>query len=105
MHQPPFDRDAAFAAVRATLLASYSGTLASSRMSPFEALECLAAALGSIYREVADAHIDPQGCRCGWMPYEGRDVIALQQAIAAHAAFEDEFEPLDLLSMLPVGHG
>lgn len=100
-----FDRDAAFTAVRAALLASYSGALASSRMSPIEALECIAAAMGSIYREVADAHLDPHGCQCGWAPHELTDIIALQQAIAANAACEESDESYDLLSVLPVGHG
>lgn len=99
------DRDATFAAVRAALLASYSGALASTRMSPIEAFECLAAAMGSIYREVADAHLDPQGCQCGWQPHDLSDIIALQQAIAANAVCEEGEVPYDLLSALPVGHG
>ena len=99
------NRDAVFAAVRAALLASYSGSLASTRMSPLEALECMAAALGSIYREVADAHIRPDGCRCGWVPHEVLDLVALEQAIAANAVSEDSGAPLDLRSVMPVGHG
>jgi len=98
-------RDAAFAAVRAALLASYSGSLASTRMSPLEALECMAAALGSIYREVADAHIHPDGCHCGWVPHEVLDLVALEQAIAANAVSEDSGEMLDLRSVMPAGHG
>lgn len=100
-----YDRDAAFAAVRAALLASYSGALASTRLSPIEALECIAAAMGSIYREVADAHLDPRGCQCGWQPHELSDIIALQQAIAANAVCEEGEVSYDLLSALPVGHG
>lgn len=99
------NRDAAFAAIRAALLACYSGALASTRMSPLEALECMAAALGSIYREVADAHIHPDGCQCGWIPQEVFDLVALEQAIAANAAGEDGGTRLDLLSVTPVGHG
>lgn len=99
------DRDAAFAAVRAAVMASYAGTLASTRMSPLEALECLAAAIGSIYREVADSHLDPEGCGCGWRPNELLDVVALEQAIAANAVREDEVEFFGLHSLTPVGHG
>ncbi len=98
--------DAAFIAIRAALLASYAGSLASSRMSPMEALECAAAALGSIYREVADAHLDPNGCQCGWLPAEMLDILALQQALAAHAAWDDDAtDAFDLRAVLPVGHG
>ncbi|UJW85392.1 hypothetical protein [Devosia sp. SL43] len=99
------DHHATFVAIRAALLASYSGTLASTRMSPIEALECMAAALGSIYREVADAHLDPHGCRCGWVPSEMLDIVALEQAIAANAATDEVGDAFDLRSLLPVGHG
>ncbi|MGB3339792.1 MAG: hypothetical protein WBA73_21635 [Devosia sp.] len=102
---PSIDRNTAFAAMRAAIMASYSGALASTRMSPLEALECLAAALGSIYREVADAHLDPEGCGCGWQPDELLDIVALEQAIAANAAREAESEFFDLRSIVPVGHG
>lgn len=102
---PSIDRDAAFAAIRAALMASYSRSLASTRMSPLEALECMAAALGSIYREVADAHIHPDGCRCGWVPHDVLDLVALEQAIAANAVREDSEEFFDLRSVTPVGHG
>jgi hypothetical protein len=99
------DHDATFAAIRAAMLASYAGALASTRMSPIEALECMAAALGSIYREVAASHLDPNGCRCGWAPSELIDIVALEQAIAANAARDDAVDPFDLRSLLPVGHG
>ena len=99
------DRRAAFTAIRAAMLSSYAGSLASTRMSPIEALECMAAALGSVYREVAGAHIDPHGCRCGWEPNELTDVIALEQAIAANAAGDDTEESFDLRNIIPIGHG
>jgi hypothetical protein len=99
------DRDATYAAIRAALLSSYAGTLASTRMSPIEALECIAAAIGSIYREVADNHLDPEGCGCGWRPNRMLDILALEQAIAANAAPEDETAYFDLRSVAPAGHG
>lgn len=99
------DHDAAFAAIRAAMLASYAGALASTHMSPIEALECMAATLGSIYREVADSHLDPDGCRCGWVPSELLDMVALEHAIAANAARDDAADAFDLRSVLPVGHG
>ena len=99
------DRDATYAAIRTAMLASYAGTLASTQMSPLEALECLAAAVGSIYREVADNHLDPQGCGCGWRPNELLDIVALEQAVAANAAREDQQRFFDLRSVTPVGHG
>jgi hypothetical protein len=99
------DRDATYFAVRAAMMASYAGTLSASRMSPLEALETLAAALGSIYREVADSHLDPEGCGCGWRPNELLDIVALEQAIATNAARDDEAGYFDLRSVTPVGHG
>ena len=99
------DRNGAYAAIRAALMSSYAGTLASTRLSPLEALECLAAAIGSIYREVADSHLDPQGCGCGWQPNEMLDILALEHAIAANAARDDEAVYFDLRSITPVGHG
>jgi len=100
-----YDRTATFAAVRAALMASYSGALATTRLSPLEALECMAAALGSLYREVADAHIDPQGCHCGWQPHAVLDMVALEQAMAANGARDEDEDMFDLRSIAPVGHG
>jgi hypothetical protein len=99
------DRAATFAAVRDAMMASYAGTLAATRMSPLEALECMAAALGSIYREVADSHLDPQGCHCGWQPHDVLDRIALEQAMAANAERDDADALFDLRSIIPAGHG
>ncbi|WEK02883.1 MAG: hypothetical protein P0Y65_11745 [Candidatus Devosia phytovorans] len=99
------DRDATFAAVRAAMMASYAGTLASTRLSPLEALECLSAAIGSIYREIADSHLDPDGCGCGWLPNEVLDIATLEQAISAHAGREEDDSCFDLRSMRPVGNG
>lgn len=87
------------------MMASYAGTLASTRLSPLEALECLSAAIGSIYREIADSHLDPAGCGCGWLPNEVLDIAALEQAIGANAAREDDDSFFDLRSVTPVGHG
>ncbi|QDZ09530.1 hypothetical protein [Devosia ginsengisoli] len=100
-----YDRTATFTAVRAALMASYSGALATTRLSPLEALECMAAALGSLYREVADAHIDPQGCHCGWQPHAVLDMVALEQAMAANGARDEDEDMFDLRSIAPAGHG
>ncbi len=62
------DHDPSLTAIRHGMLAVYLDVLDSGPMTPLEALECMAGALGSIYREVADAHLDPQGCQCGWTP-------------------------------------
>ena len=81
------------------------GALATTRLSPLEALECMAAALGSLYREVADAHIDPQGCHCGWQPHAVLDMVALEQAMAANGARDEDEDMFDLRSIAPAGHG
>lgn len=99
------DCDATFVAVRAALLASYSGALASTRLTPLAALEYIAAALGSIYREVADCHLDPNGCPCGWQPSDILDLAALERALATNALRDKDEAFFDLRSAMVVGHG
>lgn len=52
---------------------------------PMDVLEDLAAALGKIYREVADAHLPPRNCICGWEPSGYSDVHVMQYALARAA--------------------
>ena len=98
------EHDPAYLAIRAAMVASYSATLGNTRMPPLEVLGYIAAAVGSLYREVAAAHTGPQPCPCGWVACELLDVITLQQALAASALPGDD--PIDgLLNMEPIGHG
>jgi len=99
------DQSTAFAAAREAMIAAYCSTLSNTRMNPVEALECIASALGAIYREVADEHLHPAGCPCGWQPDDLCDVLAMQQAIAANAARDERIGAFDLRLAPPVGHG
>lgn len=68
---------------------------------PMDVLETLAAALGKVYREVADAHMPPRHCVCGWQPSAYADVHALQYALARAALPK----PLSSFALSPViGH-
>jgi hypothetical protein len=51
-------------------------------VSPMTVMRLAAAAVGSIYKEVADEHRSG-ACPCGWQPNPGADVEALQAALAA----------------------
>jgi len=47
------------------------------------ALEVAARTLGALYRQVAQAHEGPGGCRCGWEPDPDCDLIVLEANLAA----------------------
>jgi len=97
--------DEAYAAAREAMISAYCSGLATTQLSPIEVLESLALALGKIYREVADEHLHPAGCPCGWHPDDLFDILALQQAIAANAARDERVASFDLRLAPPVGHG
>jgi len=64
------------------------------------ALEVAARVVGALYRQVAQAHEGPQGCRCGWEPDPDCDLIVLEANLAA--ALMQPPEP-DLARMTPLG--
>jgi hypothetical protein len=64
------------------------------------ALEVAARVVGALYRQVAQAHEGPQGCRCGWEPDPDCDLIVLEANLAA--ALMQPPEP-DLARMMPLG--
>ena len=100
------EADPVFVGMRSALSASYSTTLRTTDLTPLQALEYMALALGSLYRDIAEAHIEPGGCNCGWQPSEILDLIALQQSLAVTAGAEDEItDMVDLSAMTPLGHG
>lgn len=47
------------------------------------ALEVAARVVGALYRQVAQAHEGPNGCRCGWEPDPDCDLIVLEANLAA----------------------
>ena len=68
---------------------------------PMDILEDLAKALGKVYREVASAHLDANGCPCGWRPSSYSDVHEMQFALA-RAALSGDAPALALSAV--IGH-
>jgi hypothetical protein len=64
------------------------------------ALEVAARVVGALYRQVAQAHEGPQGCRCGWELDPDCDLIVLEANLAA--ALMQPPGP-DLARMTPLG--
>lgn len=78
-------RQDARAELRQLVMNAFCGILHESRLSPQAVLELTAEAIGSVYREVADAHLGDISCPCGWHPEPAADIAALQ-AVLAQAA-------------------
>lgn len=79
-------RQDARAELRQLVMSAFCGVLHDTRLSPLAVLELAAEAVGSVYREVADAHLGEASCPCGWQPNLPADVAALQAALALVAA-------------------
>lgn len=89
MHQPigSFSEDRRDAlAVREMVMQTFCDLLRSTNLPPMTILEYASAAVGSVYREAADAHIWPSACPCGWEPDELADIRAFQRALVREAA-------------------
>lgn len=65
-----------------------------------QALEVAARVVGALYRQVAQAHEGPHGCRCGWEPDPDCDLIVLEANLAAALL---EPPQADLARMQPAG--
>jgi len=88
MHQPieslsREQRDAM--AMRQLVMRTFRDLLHATRLPPIAVLEYAAAAVGSVYREVADAHTWPSACPCGWQPDELADLSTMQDALLREA--------------------
>lgn len=89
-------------AMRRLVMNTFSTLLRDTELAPMQVLEYAAAAIGSVYREMADAHAWPRSCPCGWEPDELHDIAVLQAAIAGEALPKARYE----LASAPVaGHG
>ncbi|NEU14200.1 hypothetical protein G3T14_18995 [Methylobacterium sp. BTF04] len=64
------------------------------------ALEVAARTIGTLYRQVAQAHEGPNGCRCGWEPDPDCDLIVLEANLAAALLQPPQS---DLARMQPAG--
>lgn len=83
------------------VLTLFCEALELNQAQPMDVLEHLAMALGKVYREVADSHLPPRTCVCGWEPAEYSDVHALQFALG-RAALGNRHTSLALSSV--IGH-
>ncbi|MGO4285414.1 hypothetical protein AB4Y99_14470 [Bosea sp. TAB14] len=72
--------------IREAMMAAFCAALQGTRLPPLALVELTAEALGSIYREVADAHCGNRPCPCGWQPCPAADLEALQAALKRGAA-------------------
>jgi hypothetical protein len=77
--------DSDVSAMREAVLNAFCTLLHAGKLEPMAVLGLAAMAVGSVYREVAEAHEHEDGCPCGWMPSEMSDVATLQAALAAAA--------------------
>lgn len=89
---------------RAALGACYGEVVAGTLLTPLEALEAMAAALGDIYRQAAEQH-RAQKCVCGWVPNGMHDVLAMQGELLRHCGHEGDDALFDLVLSAPMGHG
>lgn len=78
--------DEARVEIRQAVMNAFCGVLHGSRLSPMAVLELAAEAVGSVYREFADAHLGDQPCPCGWHPSPAEDLAALQAYLALSIA-------------------
>lgn len=67
-------------------MTAFCTVLHGTQLSPMAVIELAAEAVGSVYREVADAHLGDQPCPCGWHPSPEADLAMLQAALALTAA-------------------
>lgn len=76
------DKEAARAELRRSIVVAFCKVMNGSGLPPMTVMSLAAAAIGSIYREVADQHRSGGSCSCGWQPSPDADVEALQAALA-----------------------
>ena len=92
--------ETARADIRQAVLTAFCAALHDTRLPPLTLIELAAQAVGSVYREVADAHSGDQPCPCGWRPRLQADLEALQAALALSAVPAPQ---LDLAGMAVLG--
>lgn len=86
-HLDDHDRraDEAEAILRTAIMNGFSDAMRKSGLPPMVVLRLAARAVGSVYREAADAHSGPHACGCGWCPQDGADVDLLCSALLSAA--------------------
>lgn len=95
-----FEQDAE--AMRLLIMGAFCDMLHGRKLPPMLVLEHAAAALGAVYREVAEAHTGVNACPCGWHPDPLRDIATLQSALTGEALSDLQ---CGLLHTPVAGHG
>ncbi|CAH1648032.1 MULTISPECIES: hypothetical protein [unclassified Chelatococcus] len=86
--------------LRQAVMTAFCNVLHGSRLPPMTVLSMAAEALGSVYKEIYDAHRGDNACPCGWQPDPRVDIAMLQTALAMTARILPE---PDLRRMATVG--
>ncbi|MBS4005552.1 MAG: hypothetical protein KGZ91_19450 [Afipia sp.] len=92
------DIETARAELHRAVMAAFCNTLHASLLPPMTVMALTAAAVGAIYRDIADEHRRDTVCPCGWQPSTSADVEALQSALASTV----EVRPLADLAIVQV---
>lgn len=78
------DHDEAEARLRAVVMNELSEIMQRTGLPPMSVLRLAVRSVGTIYREMANAHSGPDACTCGWRPHPASDgdllVLALLTA-------------------------
>jgi hypothetical protein len=81
--QPDAEIEAARTALHRMIRAAFGRAIHTHPLPTLTLLKLAAAAVGAIYKEVAEDHLRAGSCPCGWQPSLPEDVEALQAALAA----------------------
>jgi hypothetical protein len=73
--------DDAEAHIRATVINELCDVMHRTNLPPMAVLRLAARSIGTIYREMADAHAGIDPCPCGWRPHPATDVELLGMAL------------------------
>lgn len=69
--------------IRATVMNELCEVMHKVGLPPMAVLHLAARSIGTIYREMADAHSGIDPCPCGWRPHPATDVEVLGMALMA----------------------
>lgn len=92
--------DEAEAYIRATIVTELCEVMHRTNLPPMTVLRLAARSVGTIYREMAEAHSGIDPCPCGWRPQPATDVEVLGMALMT--ACEGQWST-DVRHMRPAG--
>lgn len=74
-------QDEAEAHIRATVMNELCEVMHRAGLPPMAVLRLAARSIGTIYREMANAHSGVDPCPCGWRPHPASDIELLGMAL------------------------